>query len=121
LPIDEGAGPVKSAIFGYNASCLFNLELHAGAGWRGDAIRAQAGLRERRDRGDPIGEYFLAFSLLEGRGIAKDRARAIELLRHATNRGYPRFATDCGPLPLLRSVTCDAKILEPRSQSAKSG
>jgi hypothetical protein len=28
---------------------------------------------------------------------------------------------DCGLLPLFRSVTCDAKILEPRSQSAKSG
>jgi hypothetical protein len=41
LPIDEGAGPVKSAIFGYNASCLSNLELHAGAGWRGDARYAR--------------------------------------------------------------------------------
>src|SRR6266853_3684462 len=31
----------------------------------------------------------MAFSLLGGRGIAKDRTRAIELLRHAADRGYP--------------------------------
>jgi hypothetical protein len=48
VPIGEAAGPVKSAISGYNSSRLFNLEFHAGADWRGDAIPAQAGLRERR-------------------------------------------------------------------------
>jgi hypothetical protein len=50
VPIGEAAGPVKSAIFGYNASCLFNLDLHAGAGWRGTRDTAQAGLRERGPR-----------------------------------------------------------------------
>jgi uncharacterized protein len=30
-------------------------------------------------QGDPIGEFLLASSLAEGRGIAKDWARAIEL------------------------------------------
>ena len=49
MPIGEAAGPVKSAIFGYNASRLFNLELHAGARLgRGCAMRAQVGLQERR-------------------------------------------------------------------------
>jgi uncharacterized protein len=41
VPIGEAAGPVKSAIFGYNASRLFNLELHAGGGWRGNARYAR--------------------------------------------------------------------------------
>jgi S1-C subfamily serine protease len=39
-------------------------------------------------QGDPIGEYFLGSSLAEGRGIAKNGIKAIELLRHAADRGY---------------------------------
>ena len=35
-----------------------------------------------------MGEYFLAMSLANGRGIGKDWAKAMELLRHAANRGY---------------------------------
>jgi S1-C subfamily serine protease len=40
-------------------------------------------------QGDPICEYDLAFALIDGQGgIAKDRTRAIELLKDAADRGY---------------------------------
>jgi uncharacterized protein len=39
-PLGPANGPVKKAIFGYNAARLHSVELHADAGWRSDWLAA---------------------------------------------------------------------------------
>jgi methionine synthase II (cobalamin-independent) len=67
------------------------------------------------------GEYWSAIGIksfdlqMTGLGTRPLRPGEVAAMRESTRE------RDCGLLPLFRSVTCDAKILEPRSQSAKSG
>jgi S1-C subfamily serine protease len=72
------------------AQCHLGYAYERGFGVTRNDVEAVRWYQLAAAQGDPIGEYFLAFSLIEGQGgIAKERTRAIELLKHAADLGYP--------------------------------
>jgi TPR repeat protein len=53
-----------------------------------DYSTAAADFKKAADAGDPAGRYFLGTLYAEGKGVAKDEAKFMELLRASAEDGY---------------------------------
>jgi len=100
----------KTANF-YIRQCLTNLGRHnlLARGTRKDLYRARALFQQAADMGEPIGMYYLAFTMLNGEGGSKNREGAIAWLQKSKAAGNKSAAKALAELKVPDTVASAAK------------